>query len=415
MATLTLRNLFNRGSGGGSSVANRPVSPQTPDSSKVYGNNTGANSFSTGAVSPVQSYYSEAQELANAQKLSDLYANAINTRYSAGIANLQDQMAHISEDYEPYRLQAEAAAIKSHGKLQENMANLGLTRSGTNLTMQTGIETAKQRTLADINAQEAKAARDLQAQINEYIAQRDSAIATQTADLYQSAYGNVSSFNRNMQTMATQHGYDKEMAAIEQSYNKEMAAIEQQYKLAYMRADYQEQAQLQREMAEIEQRYNMQLKAYDSQLAQQEYNNRAATDWSYYQKQAALDSQNDINLYNAKALYNSAGAASTSGSAKSASSSAKSTSSSGNPNSSTKSYAPENSGSKVASSHDLKSQTAKTLYDNIEATRTSSNPANRKAISYNYIDTQLDTAYDTGKITYNEYMFLLDVMDNTRF
>ena len=271
--------------------------------------------------------YSAADELANAEKVAKMYADAINTQYAAGIQNLTTQKANLSSEYDPYRAAANAQYERNVRTNNEQMANLGLTRSGTNMTNQVKLSTERQRNLAEVDTNQAKAAQELQAQINEYIAQRDSEIASQRASTYQSAYNNISDYQRSSALAEQQFGYDQKLAELDYAHDKEMAAINHEYAIAEMNNDYAKKAQLEREMAALEYSYSMkkierqaeldnesyaqkaatdwnyyqQQAALDSQIGMSEYNQKAATDWSYYQQQAALDYQNDLSLYNSKA------------------------------------------------------------------------------------------------------------------
>ncbi|MBQ5824615.1 MAG: hypothetical protein IIW48_07370 [Clostridia bacterium] len=236
-----------------------------------------------------------------ADEVSKKYADAINTQYAAGIQNLQDQKKGIAAAYDPQRASVNAQYERGVRNNNEQMANLGLTRSGTNLTQQMALETERQRGIAEVNTAQAEAAQKLQAQINEYIAQRDSEIAQQSARLYENAY-----------TTQQQFAHDKEMAAISHRYDQEMAALQHQYNIALSKNDHEQTAALQKEMAALEQSYNIATLEKQAELDKANYAHRAAIDWDYsqkgaaldwdyYQKQAALDNINALNLYNSKA------------------------------------------------------------------------------------------------------------------
>jgi hypothetical protein len=245
--------------------------------------------------------YSEAAELARINDLSQRYRDAINTQYAAGIQNLQTQKDKAYVNYDPLRASVNAEYSRGLRANNENMANLGLTRSGTNLTAQLKLDTERQRGIADVNAQQAEAERKLQEQITTYIAERDSAIAKTEADLYSNAYNNISAHERQLAQMEVQHGYNVQMAELNNRFNREMAALEYEYSLAISRNDHQQQAALQREMAALEQSYKMQTMERQAQLERESYEQRAASDWNYYQQQAALDNSYDWNNYQQKA------------------------------------------------------------------------------------------------------------------
>ncbi len=233
-----------------------------------------------GAVASQSNTYNPQQEYRNAEKVSQMYSDAINTQYAAGIQNLMDQKKAIPLQYDPQRASVNTNYERGVRNNAEQMANLGLERSGTNLTQQMALETERQRGLAEVNAAQDEATRNLRAQINEYIAQRDSAIAQQRAGTYENAYNNISAYQRQLAQMEKQHRYDKEMAAISHgydkdlaavthgydiemaeitnNYNRQMAVLEYEHSLALANNNHEKQAALQREMAALEQQYKMQ-------------------------------------------------------------------------------------------------------------------------------------------------------------
>ena len=245
--------------------------------------------------------YSAASELENAEKVAQMYADAMNAQYAAGIQNLSDQKARLGAEYDPYRAAANAQYERNVRTNNEQMANLGLNRSGTNLTNQIKLSTERQRNLAEVDSNQAKAAQDLQAQINEYIAQRDSAIATHRANTYQSAYNNISDYQRSSALAEQQFGYDQKLAELDYAHDKEMAALNHEYTIAEMNNDYAKKAQLEREMAALDYSYSIQKMERQAQLDTESYAQRAATDWNYYQQQASLDNQYAQSLYDSKA------------------------------------------------------------------------------------------------------------------
>ena len=266
-------------------------------------------------VSGQSNQYSAAKELQNAKNVQKMYSDAINTQYAAGIQNLQNQEKTVALQYDPQRALVNSNYERGVRNNAEQMANLGLTRSGTNLTAQLALETERQRGLAEVKSNEDAKRRELQAQINEYIAQRDSDIAKQSASIYQNAYDNISEYQRQLAQMEKQHRYDKELAAdayahdkemvaIENGYKQEMAKLEYEYSLALSNNNYDREAQIKKEMAALEQEYAMAKLNRQAELDKQVYSSKAATDWTYYQKQVELDNsykyQADPNVHSGK-------------------------------------------------------------------------------------------------------------------
>lgn len=228
-----------------------------------------------------------------ADAISKKYADAINTQYAAGIQNLQDQKKGIAAAYDPHRASVNAQYERGVRNANEQMANLGLTRSGTNLTQQMALETERQRGMAEVNTAQAEAAQNLQAQINQYMAERDAAIGQQAARLYENTY--------NMQQ---QFKHDEDMAALNHRYNQQMAVLQHQHNLALATNNHALQLSLEKEMAALEQDYRIATLEKQAELDNASYAQRAATDWNYQQKQMALADQYERGLV---ALRNSYG------------------------------------------------------------------------------------------------------------
>lgn len=245
--------------------------------------------------------WSAETELANAEKYAQMYSDALDIQYAAGIQNLTDQKNNIAATYDPYRAGVNAQYERSVRSNDEQMANLGLSRSGTNLTNQIRLSNERARGMAEVDSDQAKAAQELQAQINEYIAQRDSAKAQERATAYQSAYTNISSQQRTLAQMAQQNQYDIQLAELDYAHDEEMAKLNHEYAIAEMNNDYAKKAQLEKEMAALEYSYSLQKIERQAQLDDESYAKKAATDWDYYQQQAALDSELSLDEYKAKA------------------------------------------------------------------------------------------------------------------
>lgn len=245
--------------------------------------------------------YSAATEYENAEKYAKMYADAANAQYAAGIQNLTDQKARLGAEYDPYRAAAYAQYERNVRSNNEQMANLGLTRSGTNLTNQIKLSTERQRNLAQVDANQAKAEQEIKAQINEYIAQRDSKIMEQRARAYENAANNISSFQRSSALAEQQFGYDKQLTQLNQEHDKAMAALNHEYTIAEMNNDYAKKAQLEREMAALDYSYSMQKIERQAQLENESYAQRAATDWNYTQQQMALEDKYAQAQYSSRA------------------------------------------------------------------------------------------------------------------
>ncbi len=245
--------------------------------------------------------WSADNEIANAEKYAQMYSDALDIQYAAGIQNLTEQKQNLPAAYDPYRAGVNAQFERSMRTNNEQMANLGLNRSGTNLTNQIRLSNERARGMAEVDSNQAKAEQEIKAQINEYIAQRDSAKAQERATAYQNAYNNISSHQRTLAQMEQQNKYDIQLAELDYAHDEEMARLNHEYAIAEMNNDYAKKAQLEREMAAIDYNYSMQKIERQQQLENESYAKRAATDWGYTQQQMALDSKLSLDEYKAKA------------------------------------------------------------------------------------------------------------------
>jgi hypothetical protein len=247
----------------------------------------------------------EQQVLDRASDLIADYRAAINSQYAAGIQNLQSQKENAYLEYDPLRASVNNEYAKSVRTNDENMANLGLTRSGTNLTAQLKLDTEKQRGIAGVNAAQKEAERKLQEQINTYIAERDSTIAAKSADIYSSAYNNIAAHNSQLAQMEAQHNYNIEMAKLNQKYERQRQTLDFLYSLAGSTSNNLQQAAFSLGSSVLDQGFNMMSAERQAQLDKDMYAYKSATDWDYYQKQAALDNSYDVAMAQLKNAYSS--------------------------------------------------------------------------------------------------------------
>lgn len=252
----------------------------------------------------------EQQELARISDLAAQYRGAIYNQYAAGIQNLQSQKENAYAQYDPLRASVNNEYAKGVKTNNENMANLGLTRSGTNLTAQLKLDTERQRGIAGVNAQQAEAERKLQEQINTYMAERDSAIASKEADLYANAYNNISAYNRQLAQMEAQHKYNVEMAKLNQKYERQRQTLDFLYSLAGNTSNNLQQAAFSLGSSVLDRGFDMMSTERQAQLDKDMYAYKSATDWDYYQKQAALDNSYDVALTRLKNAYSSSSSSS---------------------------------------------------------------------------------------------------------
>lgn len=111
---------------------------------------------------------------ADAMAVADQMNTAVDVAYAPGLSYLEQQKQDIPGMFNPYRNAADLQARVDAKTLDERMANMGLTSSGTNLTGQTAIDTTRQNVMGQITAAEAKTVQEVQAKIADFIAQRDS-------------------------------------------------------------------------------------------------------------------------------------------------------------------------------------------------------------------------------------------------
>ena len=163
--------------------------------------------------------YNPQDEYKQAQKLVAMLNKSIDTAYAPGIAEYNRQIEAAPAQFNPYRNSAEVQARIQAQTVNEQMANAGLTASGSNLTAQTAVQTGKQTALKQINAQQAAAVQKLKSELNAYIAQRDAAKQEGYTRFYQQAGQNVTAFNQQAAQAAKQQEYTLEQMRVANSYN----------------------------------------------------------------------------------------------------------------------------------------------------------------------------------------------------
>jgi hypothetical protein len=163
--------------------------------------------------------YNPQDEYKQAQKLAAMLNKSIDTAYAPGIAEYGRQIETAPAQFNPYRNSAEVQARIQAQTVNEQMANAGLSASGSNLTAQTAVQTGKQTALKQINAQQAALVQKLKSELNAYIAQRDAAKYEGYTGFYQQAGQNVTAFNQQAAQAAQQQKYALEQMRVANSYN----------------------------------------------------------------------------------------------------------------------------------------------------------------------------------------------------
>lgn len=163
--------------------------------------------------------YNPQDEYKQAQKLAAMLNKSIDTAYAPGIAEYGRQIEAAPAQFNPYRNSAEVQARIQAQTVNEQMANAGLSASGSNLTAQTAVQTGKQTALKQINAQQAALVQKLKSELNAYIAQRDAAKQEGYTGFYQQAGQNVTAFNQQAAQAAQQQKYTLEQMAVANGYN----------------------------------------------------------------------------------------------------------------------------------------------------------------------------------------------------
>ena len=222
--------------------------------------------------------YNPQDEYDQAKKYAESLNQAVDIGAAPQIQNITGQIQGVQEQFNPYRNAAEVQSRIDAKTLAEQMANTGLTRSGTNLTAQTALTTTKQNTLSGINKAESAARKDLISQLNAYIAQRDSAKQQNLATAQQQAYQNVSEFNRTTALAEINQNYAKENARINQQYNIELTKLQDQLTSAREDKNWLRESELTKQQAELNRQHDIAISNLNAQHAaeQQRVDNEAA-------------------------------------------------------------------------------------------------------------------------------------------
>lgn len=222
--------------------------------------------------------YNPQDEYDQAKKYAESLNQAVDIGAAPQIQNITGQIQGVQEQFNPYRNAAEVQSRIDAKTLAEQMANTGLTRSGTNLTAQTALTTTKQNTLSGINKAESAARKDLISQLNAYIAQRDAAKQNNLATAQQQAYQNVSEYTRATSLAEINQGYAKEMARINNDYNIANTRLANELASAREDKNWARESALQEQQAELNRQHDIAMSNLNAQHAaeQQRVDNEAA-------------------------------------------------------------------------------------------------------------------------------------------
>lgn len=248
--------------------------------------------------------YNPQDEYDQAKKYAESLNQAVDIGAAPQIQNITGQIQGVQEQFNPYRNAAEVQSRIDAKTLAEQMANTGLTRSGTNLTAQTALTTTKQNTLSGINKAESAARKDLISQLNAYIAQRDAAKQNNLATAQQQAYQNVSDYNRATSLAELNDKYNKENAAIANTYAQENARINNDYNIQLTRLNdelatareeknFARESELAKQQAELNRQHDIAISNLNAQHAaeQQRIDNEAAAARQAADNEAAMARQ----------------------------------------------------------------------------------------------------------------------------
>ena len=201
--------------------------------------------------------FNEEEVKQQALDLANQLNQGVDTAYSAGLANMQQQKALLPQEYNPYRDSARLQNRLDTKTLNEQMANIGLTQSGTNLTAQTALKTSNQKTMNSINSAEQKALRELTAQINQYIGERDAAKQTNLANSMGRAQDTINQYKSSYSLNEQNQTYQQANLALENDFRIQNANLTAQLNEAQAQRDFARTSQLEREMADIRNTYDI--------------------------------------------------------------------------------------------------------------------------------------------------------------
>lgn len=192
--------------------------------------------------------YNPNDEYAQAKKYAQELNKSVDIAAAPTITAYNQQIMDLPQQFNPYRNAAEVQSRLDAQTLAENMANMGLTRSGTNITQQTALATQKQNTLGQITRAETDARKDLVSQLNAYIAQRDAAKQSNLATAQQQAYQSVTAYKQNVS-----------LAEINDQYYKQNAKLQREFDAAQADKNFARTAKLQKEMAELAREHDIKI------------------------------------------------------------------------------------------------------------------------------------------------------------
>ncbi len=215
------------------------------------------------ATTPATSF-DEAKIRKDAEVLANRMNKAIDTVYAPGLADMEFQKSQIPGEFNVYRNAADLQARVDAQTLNERMANMGLTSSGTNLTAQTAIDVSNQNVHSQINTAEAKAVQEIRRKIAAYIAERDAKKQETLATAMGRAEDTINQFMIAKSSAELNHYYNTLQQEQNHKYTLELRKVDEQIMIAKENRDYQKEKEL------TQMRHNLE-KERQAQAAQLNY------------------------------------------------------------------------------------------------------------------------------------------------
>lgn len=194
----------------------------------------------------------------------------IDQSYAPVIAGQKSQLAALPGQYDELRHQNDYELEVASRRFNDMMAMEGQQNAGLNRTEQAGLLASHSQTSGDIAVQQKAAEQEIQNAIAQILAEReqaksDAALQYQTMGLqaaqdfenntlanYRDDYWTERGYQHDIDMSNLSHQQQLEYLAVQQEYNKEMAAIDQEYALGRISAEEASTLRIQADAARLE-------------------------------------------------------------------------------------------------------------------------------------------------------------------
>lgn len=230
----------------------------------------------------------------------DKLFSAVDNAYKPAIDYIEKSVEQIPSTYDSYRAAANAQYARNYRNNAEAMANLGLSRSGLNMTNLVEMGNERERNLSEVDSAQATAVREAEAQINQYNLASAQEKTQILKDLTANAESAIQSYTAQYNQLQQKYGYDEALQKEAQDHESKMQKLAFIQNLALTIGDAALSAAANMALQGLQIAGNVGLSILENRLNNSSYAYKAGVDWDYTKKKSALDYEYDVKAYNLK-------------------------------------------------------------------------------------------------------------------